>query len=108
MIVAARRRRAEVGSRVKLSVVVYRIEQADHRWAFTLADVHGQAVARSSSTRLDDHGMTFDVLVAALHLLLDVQLVQPMNASRWVRDDERWDVAVRFVGGVDELPFRVS
>jgi hypothetical protein len=106
MIVGARRRRAEVGSRVKLHVVIYRTEQGTRHWAFTLTDDHQKVIARSSSTRLDDLGMKWELLVAALHLLLDVRIAEA--GTRLVRDDERWDVAVRLVDGRDELPFRVS
>lgn len=106
VIVGARRRRAEVGSRVKLNVVVYAVDLDQGLWAFTVCDARQTPIVRSSSNS-DEIGRTFTKMCSELDLLLDVQLVRVRN--RLVRDDERWDVAVRSLTEPrDELPFRVS
>lgn len=111
MIVGARRRRAEVGMRVKLAVVLYPVvdSAADRElWAYTIMDAHQTPIARAARWRDDRIGREFDVMNSELALLLDVKLAR--DGSRLVRVDERWDVAVRSLsdGARDELPFRVS
>lgn len=104
MIVGARKRRREVGMRTRLSVVMY-VAVGD-LWAFTINDAHGAPISRSVATSATELGVPWAKLTASLHTLLDVRVAHA--GSRLVRDDERWDVAVRLVGGADELPFRVS
>lgn len=106
MIVGARRRRAETGSRVKLNVVLYPLDEATERWGYTITDAHQRPIARSAP-HPERKTETLDAAIDELALVLDLQLVR--EGSRLVREDERWDVAVRsLLSDRDELPFRVS
>lgn len=89
--------------RVRLHVVAYQLEDG---WAFTVTDTRHAPIVRSASHD-DEIARTWGQMNRELSTLLDVQLTIE-GASRYVRLDQRWDVAVRVVGGSDELPFRVS
>lgn len=106
MIVGARRRRAEVGSRVKLDVVIYAVNLDEQLWAFTVCTPQQTPIVRSAA-HSDEIGRPFGVMNAELGLLLGVKLTR--QGSRLVRLDERWDVSVRSLTEPrDELPFDVS
>ena len=106
MIVGARRRRAEVGVRVRLQVILYRVDADADRWGFTITDRHHLPLVRSAVKPQGDE-RTFTGVAAVLHELFDLRLSHA--GTRIVRDDEQWHIAVRSLHGAsDEIAFRVG
>lgn len=106
MNVGARRRRAEVGARVRLHVTLYELEDAV--WAYAVSDMRHRVLVRAAEQGRGAHlGRAFAVMRDDLAKLLDVQLERTRH-GRIVRTDERWDVAVHVVGERDEIPYRAS